>query len=524
MKKMLYGAVAALMALAACETIQPVEEPLERPQENVSAGRPSEAGSVSDSVLFTASLGVQSKTYLEYDSNKYKTFWSEGDVILIWDPSCFDAGSEDWKYEFCTIKSGAGTSIAKFAGTLEADSYVAIYQDVNTYQGPYNGLPLIYMPNTQYLTDVNGSYNIANGQYPMIAVSNTKELVFQNLCSILKISIKGNGEKLRSISVMSRNGEAISGYANVVGTDACDLLDFVSYNTSVKYYCSNAVMSSVPIDCYVVVPAQTYSHGLEIFIETSAGSKSISTEPLTTYRSRFYDVSIDFEPEIMPDGWYLQPMASSPMTSSNAHNYALIETSSGVYEKFMTVSNTCNYTIANWNNGVLEDYASLEYGEHAYGDYTYNFYSVVPFDQSQWYYSVADPGLYHVRLDTNIGELYLLPTKWTLHGGFNGWGNTDMSLEEYSTDFVKYAARGLVVSNPSTMFCFDYTGNWALGFNGTDVDIDTCFGDSGSKLTTGCFINLADPGVYDVELTWSLTDGGLTDCLKYNVIYVSDDI
>jgi hypothetical protein len=96
MKKIIFGAVAAMISLAACETIQPIEEPVERPQDGVSVGTSSSASQVaSDSIEFTATLGIQSKTYLEYDGYGYKTLWESEDQILVWDANSYSEYSND---------------------------------------------------------------------------------------------------------------------------------------------------------------------------------------------------------------------------------------------------------------------------------------------------------------------------------------------------------------------------------------------------------------------------------------------
>ena len=100
MKKILFGAVAAMIALAACDTIRPLDNHAEVQSEAVL--------SVTDSVVFTASIGPQSKTYLEYNGYSYKTLWAEGDRILIWDADCLYE-EEPQNYGYCTLKTGAGT-------------------------------------------------------------------------------------------------------------------------------------------------------------------------------------------------------------------------------------------------------------------------------------------------------------------------------------------------------------------------------------------------------------------------------
>lgn len=516
MKKILFGAVAAMIALAACETIQPVEEPLERPQENVSAGRPSEAGSVSDSVLFTASLGVQSKTYLEYDGYKYKTLWDATDNILVWDADCFATDNYDGFYESCNLKSGAGTTQATFAGTLDADSYVALY--AYEYYYPYNGYPAINLPAYQGTTYVNGETNISPYFWPMIAVSDTKDFEFQNLCSILKVSLTGDGENLSAIHVTSKGNETLAGdfYIN----DAYELVPYVNASTSLAYSC-NFILSSEPVDCYIVVPAQYYSQGLSFTVLTDRGNMEVSTGELTTERSRFYDVPIEVEPVPMPDGVYLEPRYAYSLTPSNAEKFAMVETTPGVFGKFLSLesSQTEVYSIVKWEDGVRTVYAGYDYGTVGYGEhgYSYKWFSVVPFNESQWYIYTDEHTLYYVHLDFNNYLVELLPAKWSVRGTHNNWDVTTMDIETSDFSHYTFAARDLVFNTMPPMFKFDYSWEWY--FN----EVCTNLGEGESGLVfDGADIQLGASGVYDIELYWTLTGGDLLDGFSYNVTRVGD--
>lgn len=98
---------AAVAMLSACESLAP--------QAVVEQEAFSE-----EKVTFTASLGADTKTYLEYRDGVYKNLWAPEDEICILDP----VGGY---YEWSTISSGAGTTTASFNGNLVADSYFAIY-------------------------------------------------------------------------------------------------------------------------------------------------------------------------------------------------------------------------------------------------------------------------------------------------------------------------------------------------------------------------------------------------------------
>lgn len=388
MKKILFGAVAAMIALAACETIQPVEEHLERPQENVSAGRPSEAGPVSDSVLFTASLGVQSKTYLDYDGNKYKTLWDATDKILVWDADCFATDNYDGCYEFCNLKSGAGTTQATFAGTLEADSYVALY--ASQYYMPINGYPAINLPVSQYVSDVDGETNIAPYIWPMIAFSDNKDLEFQNLCSILKVSLTGNGENLRTVTVSAANGEPMSGVAIVYGNENSFEFQFIedpdddSVYSWVDYYHS-AELSDDPVDCYIVIPAQTYEGGLDVTIVTDQGYMSVSTtNPVTTLRSRFYDMSIEYaSDEVLEEETISYMLGNYTIYAESFYN--------GECSWTLKINETNEYAHTVWFSNLCKDFDSQE--TRFYGIVSEDKKTItIPFGQeTEWHWENGYP-------------------------------------------------------------------------------------------------------------------------------------
>lgn len=511
-----------MISLAACETIQPIEEPVERPQDGVSVGTSSSASQVaSDSIEFTATLGIQSKTYLEYDGYGYKTLWESEDQILVWDANSYsEYSSDDARYEFCTLKSGSGTTEGTFAGTLEADSYVALY--ASGYSLPYNGYPTILLPSSQMMYYRNSDYNIAPEIWPMIAVSDSRKLEFQNLCSILKVSLTGSGETLTQINVESKSGnECLAGYFSVKSLDDTNMLEpYYSASTVINYRC-NLTLSSDPVDCYIVVPAQYYSEGLSFTIYTDRGNMEVSSGELTTYRSRFYDIPVDVDPVPMPDGVYLEPRYAYWLTPSNAEKFAMVETTPGVFGKFLTLesSQTEVYSIVKWEDGVRTVYAGYDYGTAGYGehDYSSKWFTVVPFNESKWYIYTDEHTLYYVHLDFNNYWLELLPARWSVRGTHNNWDVTTMDIETSDFSHYTFAARGLVFSDFDPKFKFDYSWNWNTNVVSTNLGA----GESGLAFD-GADIQLGAPGVYDIELYWTLKGGGLSDGFSYKATKVEE--
>ena len=293
MKKIcIYAAAAVMILLSACENIQ-LQEP-KSPEVTVSVGE------VTKSQIFTATLSVDTKTYMEYDSNRnvYKTMWSEYDYITVMD-------AETGEEEVCYIVDGVGTSTATFAGSLEARKYVAMYGN-DTYPGTRHNY--LYLSTYQYPDD---SDSFQRGRFPMIAQSDSKSFTFQNICSILKINVTGEGY-LEGIKITTNDPDIyLSGDAEVYFSDNEPKLKFeYGYNDlNVGMY---RELSSTPTEVYVVVPAQTYTGGLILEFEYSdynystTRSRIAISEDVVMRRSRIRNLDINLSGEFVADrDWYL---------------------------------------------------------------------------------------------------------------------------------------------------------------------------------------------------------------------------
>lgn len=300
MKRIFIGAATALLMLAACETLEPVQVP-DSSLVGISSGSGNGGVSTTDSVIVTANLDA-TKTYLEYSGGVYKQKWSVSDQILVWDLETLE--QEEPTYEFFKLFSGEYSSTAEFVGTLQADYYVALYAD--SYSYPYNGYPSITLPLSQYY---GGYDNLRDYQNPMIAISNNRDFYFQNICSVLKVSVTGNGEALNCITVYSQDGEPMAGRVilNIVNTSEGyePVMEFVGEGEDdgvyswVDYWCNGVKLSDEPMNFYIVVPAQTYAGGLGLALVTTDGQyMDVSTAAgIETKRSQMHEISVNFENE-----------------------------------------------------------------------------------------------------------------------------------------------------------------------------------------------------------------------------------
>lgn len=288
--------IAVLAALSACQTILPQEE--ENPQFSVSGG------SGQTVQYFTATIGTDTKTYLEYDpyANVYKTLWTDGEQIRV-------INADTGESENCVIVEGAGTSTATFAGSLKASRYYAIYGD-NVYTNG-DDLPKLYLSSYQYSNDsLNGYY------FPMFSQSTSKSFSFQNLCSLIKINLTSEYDDFLNYIEVSTNDSNIyvAGVAEVqiIGNEPNLNIPSGDNGLHVDTY---AHIGSYTRSVYVVLPAQTYAGGLTFDFHLESGTRTITvTDDVVLRRSRIRNLNVnlsddscvemteDFYVEVTTDG------------------------------------------------------------------------------------------------------------------------------------------------------------------------------------------------------------------------------
>ena len=278
--------MAALALLSACQTILPQEE--ETPHASVSGG------SGQNVQYFTASIGTDTKTTVEYDPsrNVYKTVWSEGDKITV-------INAETGEYESCPIVEGVGTNVATFAGTMKANRYYAYYGEYVSYS--YSGLPKMYLSSYQYCYD-----NLQNDDFPMFAQSNTNTFSFKNLCSLLKINVTGDYDYLSHVTLTSNSANVyVGGDAQIEMDGGEPKLNFYSGERSKDIAVYNDIGPSAT-SLYVVMPAQTYTGGFTLDFNLDSGTKTIRvTDDVVMRRSRIRNLNVSLN-----DGSYTEPAKS----------------------------------------------------------------------------------------------------------------------------------------------------------------------------------------------------------------------
>ena len=303
MKKILFGtAVAAAAMLSACETLAP--------QDGVVEGTVQET----ERIILTATIGADTKTYLEWQDSVFKTRWTADDYIILWDRDVDYVKVDDYDnyVSYAELLSGAGESKAEFAiiedegaGVLP-ENYVAVYGEV--WPEETTGQWMAWLPRNQR----RGIYETKSGDliqgfdnydYPMIAIGKGNELHFKNICAVLKVSITGDGETLRNVTLSSLDeGVYLAGDARLdlntarptytfspenEGEYIVDVYREINFDPSVPVYNEDgswseeraAVLSDEPVECYIVLPAQTYPSGLKLTLVTDEGLMEKQLQP-----------------------------------------------------------------------------------------------------------------------------------------------------------------------------------------------------------------------------------------------------
>lgn len=518
-------AFAALIMLASCDTIEPTESFVEGVSSGVSSG--SGYSHAADSIVFTASLGTETKTYLDNNGYGYDLLWSESDEIFIMDAATLT--DDKPIYESCRLIDGAGTTAAEFIGTMKADSYVALYS-MNYGYPDSSGRPVVSIYPYQYSETYMGEENIQDYHFPMVAVSDDRNFEFQNLGSILKLNVTGDGEFLDRIYVSTKNGEAIAGYASIDfdSNDDPYLIftqepDGRSVFSSIEYFCYSTYLSSTPEEFYIIVPAQVYEDGIEFTLITDDGrSMSVSTAAgIKTERSKMHEISIDFvfepDPNALPDGVYIVGDAVGSANGTEAHAFTM--TCTDRYDKFVALNGEAAFTIVKWENGVKTEYASGGYSRYRHSETGYEFdYSVLTeISSAESDFAVWEAGLYYIIVNMEDFEVVILPVNWDIRGTCNSWGSTPM---EYSFDLnsMTFRMENIPFTSSNASFKFCYSGLWGIAdmlnhsidnWISTNLGIDSF---SGNIAFDADNINLTGaPATYNIELTWRLGTGFLND-------------
>jgi len=250
------------------------------------------SGSMGDTsvIQLTATIDVEeTKTSLSLvGDNIYRVLWSEGDAIGVF------AGSNQNMDRF-TLSEGAGTNRATFTGYVEGRTYNAYYPASAVVSRQGENMVLVELPDHQKY-DESG---FGNGSFPMVAYSNSDNLTFKNLASVIKIPILGH-HFIDSIVFQPNNKNmGVSGRASVNTATASISMLPGAKNRVVLISPGVGLNENTAKDFYLVIPPGDYAGGFRVRIYSSTGYMDKSYKHDYTFeRSRLHETgSVQFKPE-----------------------------------------------------------------------------------------------------------------------------------------------------------------------------------------------------------------------------------
>lgn len=216
-------------------------------------------------------------------SGIYKTIWSENDAIGV-----FVGDNEASEFK---LKKGDGTTRGEFQGAFKdlngmSMSKTAVYP-YEIVKGKSGSTISVSLPAEQ----IYKVGNIAEEAYPMVAVTDGYELNFKNICSVLKISMTGSLTVNSIVFTPNNSGIKVSGDATIDPGNTT-LTMTKDAGSRVALICGGVSLSGTATDFHIVVPAQKYTGGFSVTIDTDKGKvlKTIKSD-VTLKRSELYRIT-----------------------------------------------------------------------------------------------------------------------------------------------------------------------------------------------------------------------------------------
>lgn len=246
-------------------------------------------------MTFYASIADDAtKTTAEVDGERTKVLWAEGDAYAM--------SVKGGAFAKFTLEGEGGQTTGTFTGTATAGD------------GTQN---VAYYPYAEGVTMVDGKLNVvipavqaysANSiaAAPMVAVSTDNTLKFQNVASLIKITLKGT-ETITSISLKGNSGEALAGKAEVSLSEVPELtLAADAAEKAITLDCGEGIeLSEEGVDFYFAVPAITLENGFTLVItdidnkvmtKTTTNEVKLTASKVKVFPAFDYEASLTASP------------------------------------------------------------------------------------------------------------------------------------------------------------------------------------------------------------------------------------
>ena len=264
MKRLAFG-LAVLTALSACTVEQPYNSGLENLRFTSAIEERVEDGAIAP----------ETKTYLEeINSELYQVHWNEGDAITIF----FDTFNGKYLFAGGDGSTAGGFNPAStesgspFTTGLEIDRYYAVYPYAES-TSLSGGVISFEFPATQtYAEDSFGP-----GAGVMAAATSgpsDTHLSFKNVMGFLKFKIYG-GAKVQSIVLTGKNGEKLSGPAQIIATyGETPVAVMTGDAASVTLACGGVQTGATAEEAtafYIAIPPTDFTQGFTVEITDADG-------------------------------------------------------------------------------------------------------------------------------------------------------------------------------------------------------------------------------------------------------------
>lgn len=264
MRTKLFAGIAAMLLFASCE--KKVEFTYGNNVDNSSA-----------LFLATTESSASTRTSLSNytDGNGcYSLNWSSGDAISISDGVNTAVYTTEDSYS-----STAEFECSEGKISNKATEYVAFYPSTIT------AANMVLPSNRKFLRN-----NVED--FPMRAVSNNKELAFKNLCGILRLSLKSEGNNPLAVSSIALSADKGMSGAFTVGIDNAAV---VTGTDGVVLECDEPenIYTTIATDFNVVAPQGDYNP-LKVKIRNASGKEVnlISEGAVSVKRSRITRITL----------------------------------------------------------------------------------------------------------------------------------------------------------------------------------------------------------------------------------------
>jgi hypothetical protein len=126
-------------------------------------------------------------------------------------------------------------------------------------------------------------------------------------------------------------------------------------------------------------------------------------------------------------------------------------------------------------------------------------------------------GFYHIVYDHESATLVLVPVEWGVRGAMNGWGYT--MYDEVSADGQTWTWKNVEITS-GMQFKFSNGNFWKFYLN-SDYEVSVISGLGKDLDAYGDNIIVAECGVYDIQLTFSLQAGEVSESFSYSMTKTS---